>query len=171
MMLCPINGPMKSQDEAALLLDYCAGRLKDGPAHDLERHMAECAACTEFVRGQQALWNAMNEWQAPAVSADFDRQLDRRLRATDSPSWIERLTRALRPAFARPALALAAVCLVMAAGLLLQNSRTGIAPGDDSHARVEKIEPEQVEKALDDMQMLRELSSAPGPEAASPKTL
>ena len=170
-MHCPINGPMKSQQEAALLLDYCAGRLKDTAAREVELHMAECAACSEFVRGQQALWNAMNEWPAPAVSADFDRHLNHRLRETDSSSWIERLTRALRPAFARPALALAAMCLVMAAGLLLQNSRTGVAPADDSHARVEKIEPEQVEKALDDMQMLRELSSAPSTDAASPKTL
>jgi anti-sigma factor RsiW len=166
MMHCP----MKSQEEVALLLDYCAGRLKDGAGRDLESHIAECSACTEFVCGQQALWNAMNEWQAPPVSEDFDRQLDRRLRETDSSSWIERMTRALRPAFARPALALAAMCLVMVAGLLLQNSRTGIAPADDSHALVEKIEPEQVERALDDMQMLRELSSAPSTDA-SPKTL
>ena len=167
MMECP----MKSQEEAALLLDYCAGRLTTGAAGDVERHMAECAACAKFVRGQQALWNVMNEWQAPPVSADFDQHLDRRMRETDSSSWIERMTRALRPAFARPALALGAVCLVMAAGLVLQNSRTGGAPADDSPARVERIEPEQVEKALDDMQMLRELSSAPGTDAASPKTL
>ena len=106
-------------------------------------------------------------WIDPLVVA----HLNHRLRETDSSSWIERLTRALRPAFARPALAVAAMCLVMAAGLLLQNSRTGVAPADDSHARVEKIEPEQVEKALDDMQMLRELSSAPSTDAASPKTL
>ena len=133
--------------------------------------MAECAACTEFVAAQQALWNAMNEWPAPAVSSDFDPRLERRLRETASSSWIERMLHALRPAFARPALALAAVCLVMAAGLLLQNPRAGVVPADDSHARVEKIEPEQVERALDDMQMLRELSSAPSTDAASPKTL
>ena len=170
-MLCPINGPMKSQQEAALLLDYCAGRLNEGSARDLERHMAECAACTEFVAAQQALWNAMNDWHAPEVSADFDRLLARRMRETNSSSWIERMRHALRPTLARPAFALAAVCLVMVAGLLLQNPRTGVVPADDSHARVEKIEPEQVERALDDMQMLRELSSAPSTEAASPKTL
>jgi hypothetical protein len=31
----------------------------------------------------------------------------------------------------------------------------------DSAARVEKIEPEQVERTLDDMQMLRELAVTP----------
>jgi anti-sigma factor RsiW len=158
---------MKSQEEAALLLDYCAGRLKSPAAREVELHMAECAACTEFVAGQQALWNAMNNWPAPAVSADFDRRLDRHIRETDSSSWIERMTQALRPAFARPAMALAAVCIVMAAGVLLQNPRIGVIPADTSHVRTEKIEPEQVERALDDMQMLREL----GTEAASPKTL
>ena len=163
--------PMKSQEKAALLLDYSAGRLKESSARDVERHMAECAACGEFVVSQQALWNAMNEWPAPAVSADFDHRLERRLRETDSGSWIERTMRSIRPVFARPAFALAAVCLIMAAGLLLQNPRSAILPADDSHARVEKIEPEQVEKALDDMQMLRELSSAPSTEAPPPKTL
>ncbi len=163
--------PMKSQDEAALLLDYCAGRLNESSARDVERHMADCAACAEFVAGQQALWSAMNEWSAPAVSAEFDARLERRLRETDSASWIERLTRSWRPAFARPAFALAAVCLIMVAGLLLQNPRTGVVPAGDSHARMEKIEPEQVERALDDMQMLRELTSAPSTEAPSPKTL
>ncbi|MBI2681541.1 MAG: zf-HC2 domain-containing protein [Candidatus Solibacter usitatus] len=162
---------MNSQQEAALLLDYCAGRLEAGAARDVERHLAECARCTEFVAGQQALWNVMNSWQAPPVSADFDRHLDGRLRETDSLLWIERVTRALRPAFARPPLALAAVCLVMAAGMLLRNPRASVAPSVDSHARMEQIEPEQVEKALDDMQMLRELSSAPSTDAASPKTL
>jgi anti-sigma factor RsiW len=167
MMHCPL----KSQEEAALLLDYCAGKLREDTAREVERHMAECAACAEFVAGQQALWSAMNDWSTPAVNADFDTRLERRLRETDSASWIERMTRSLRPAFARPAFALAAVCLIMVAGLLLQNPRTGVVPADDSHARVEKIEPEQVERALDDMQMLRELSSAPGTEAPSPKTL
>lgn len=166
-MVCPL----KSQEEAAQLLDYCAGRLSETSARDVERHMTECAACTDFVVSQQALWSAMNEWPAPTVSADFDRRLDRRLQETDSASWMERLLQSLRPALARPAFALAAVGLIMAAGLLLQTPRTAILPADDSHARVEKIEPEQVEKALDDMQMLRELSSAPGTEAPSPKTL
>jgi len=45
--------------------------------------------------------------------------------------------------------------------VLLQNPRARIAPADDSHARIDKIEPEQVETELDDMQMLRELTSAP----------
>lgn len=171
MMPGPMNCPMKSQQDAALLLDYCARRLNEGVARDVERHMAVCAGCAEFVAGQQALWSVMNDWPAPAVSENFDRRLERRIQETDSLSWIERMTRALRPAFARPALALGALCLVTAAGLLLQNSRTAVAPAGDAHVRVEKIEPEQVEKALDDMQMLRELSSAPGAEAASPKTL
>jgi len=170
----PMNCPMKSQEEAAVLLDYCAGKLREDSARDVERHIAECAACAEFVTGQQALWSAMNEWHAPAVSAEFDARLERRLRETDSVSWIERLTQSLRPSFARPAFALAAVCLIMVAGLLLQNPRTALVPADDAHARVEKIELEQVEKALDDMQMLRELTSttsAPSTEAPSPKTL
>jgi anti-sigma factor RsiW len=162
---------MKSQEEAALLLDYCAGRLNDSSAREVQRHMAECVACSEFVAGQQALWNVMNNWPAPPVSTDFDLGLERRIREADSSSWIERAWHGLRPAFARPALALAALCMVMVAGLLLQNPRTGVAPADDSHVRVEKIEPEQVERALDDMQMLRELSSAPSPEGTSSKTL
>jgi anti-sigma factor RsiW len=162
---------MKSPEEAALLLDYCAGRLNDATARDLDRHMAECAACAEFVAGQQALWNVMNNWPAPQVSADFDLRLERRIRNTDSASWIERMLQAFRPAFARPVFALGALCLVMAAGLLLQNPRTAVAPAADSHSRMEKIEPEQVERALDDMQMLRELSSAPSQEGTSSKTL
>ncbi len=169
--------PMKSHQEAAVLMDYCSGRLAEDAAPDLELHLAECAACAEWVSAQKALWSVLNEWQAPPASAGFDRSLERRMWQTGDPSWLDRLRAVVWPArpalghsaLGRPVLALATLCLVMVASLLLQNPWT--QPPPESQVRTEKIEPEQVERTLDDMQMLRELGLALKPEAATPKTL
>jgi hypothetical protein len=46
-----------------------------------------------------------------------------------------------------------------------------VTPPRDPQARVDKIDAEQVESELDDMQMLRELAGSPKPEGAPAKTL
>jgi hypothetical protein len=154
-----------------MVAEVRADEIRSDFAADSEQ-LNTLAICAYSISSYLCIHGAMHHTiPAPQVSADFDLRLQRRIRNADSSSWIERMMQPFRGVFARPALALAALCLVMAAGLLLQNPRTGVAPAANSHSRVEKIEPEQVERALDDMQMLRELSSAPITEGASSKTL
>jgi anti-sigma factor RsiW len=150
-MRCPIE----TQENAELLLSYSARRLDPESTAILEAHMKLCPACREFRDGQRVLWEALDQWEARPVSPDFDRRLYRRIEEQEQMSWWSRIFGPLRPMFLRPALPLAATaCLVLVAGFI------GVDPGriaptaavDNPQVR----EVEQVEKALDDLDMLRQ---------------
>lgn len=151
--------PIKTQENTDWLLDYAGGKLRGERAAQLARHVETCGHCAGFVTAQQAVWNALDRWEPEAVSMDFDRRLYRSIEEAQPLSWMRRLFSPLQPLW-RPVLPLAAVCLLIVAGVLLHNPQAVIVP-EGSPTRVEKIEPEQVERALDDMQMLRELALTP----------
>jgi len=155
--------PLKTREGAGQLLDFCSGESPAG-AGPLAQHIAHCAECREFASRQQSVWEAMDAWQAPPVSADFDHRLYSRLEA--QASWWERLMLSIRRMSwghtswggAIPGTAFAGV--VLATGVLLLRpdappipSRATIEP-----AKVESIRPEQVQYTLDTMDVLNEFS-------------
>ena len=143
-----------------MLLDYGSGKLDRESAAALERHIALCGACREFARRQSAVWEAMDGWKAAPVSADFDRRLYRRIEA--QASWWELWLRPFRPfepVALRRALSVAALaCLLFVAGVLLQYPAVGPAQAPSDMAQVDAVQPEQVERTLDAMEMLNEFS-------------
>ena len=162
--------PMKDRRNTNLLLDYCAERLDRQAASELAGHIASCTACDEWVRAQGRLWEALDVFEAEPVSPDFDRKLfDRIAEQERRTKWWSSLWPG-RPAFGRPvaasALSLAVVSLLMLAAFLIERPRPSIAPVPGA-ARVETLDPDRLEKALDDADMLRELSVAGTPDARS----
>jgi anti-sigma factor RsiW len=150
-MRCPIE----TQENAELLLSYSARRLDPDRAAILEAHMERCPACREFRDGQRALWEALDEWEARPVSPDFDRRLYRRIEEQERMGWWAHVFGPLRPAFLRPALPLAATaCLVLVAGLLTVEPGRIAPPVAVDSPQIR--EAEQVERALDDLDMLRQ---------------
>jgi anti-sigma factor RsiW len=152
-MICPLEIP----DNAQVLIDYGARKLDSERTATLERHMEHCPSCREFVVEQRALWEAMDSWEAPPVSRDFDRRLYARVEREVSV-W-EMLARPFRPLLVRQGLPIAAAaCLLVLAGVLIdQPPGSPVAPQKDM-AQVESVQPEQVEQALDAMEMLSEFS-------------
>jgi len=155
--------PLKSREGAGQLLDFCSG-VSPAAAGPLAHHIAQCAECREFASRQQSVWEAMDAWQAPAVSADFDRRLYRRLEA-QAPWWERLALSARRMSWGRiswgraiPGTALAGV--VLAAGVLLLRPDAPSIPSRTANepAKVESIRPEQVEYTLDTMDVLNEFS-------------
>ncbi len=157
--------PIRTQENTDWLLDYSAGRLNREHAALMARHVETCQECARFVEGQQRVWNALSQWEVDPVSAGFDRRL---YRAVDAQpvSWKERLFRPLQPLW-RPIIPLAAACLLIAVGVVLHVPQATVRPA----VPVEKIEAEQVERTLDDMQMLRELEMTPKQEENTSKSL
>lgn len=150
-MKCPIE----TRESAELLLEYCARRLDPESTAILQRHIAICPACREFADGQRALWEALDAWETTPVSADFDRRMYSRIEK--EVSWWDRLVRPFRPLLVRQGLPVAAACLVVMAGVFLE--RQGAVPRQDTEsAQVETVQPEQVERALDAMEMLSEFN-------------
>src|SRR5262245_35868077 len=150
-MRCPIE----TQENAELLLSYSARRLNPECTAILEAHMELCPACREFRDGQRALWEALDQWEARPISPDFDQRLYRKIEEQEQQGWGSRIFGSLRPMFVRPALPLAATaCLVLVAGFLLDEPARLPLPGADPQAR----EVEQVERTLDDLDMLRQFN-------------
>jgi anti-sigma factor RsiW len=155
-----MNCPLETPDTADLLLKYCDRTLAPTTVAVLERHMAICPACREFAQNHATLWSALDAWEAPPVSADFDRRLYQRIEAQPVASWRERASSLFRPLFAyRGIPAAAAACLIVTAGLLLDHSGSKPMPAPLSDATaVVDVQPEQVEKALDAMDVLSEFN-------------
>jgi anti-sigma factor RsiW len=161
-----MNCPLGTRENAEQLLDYCSRNLDPQTTTILERHIAACPACREFVDKQSAVWQALDAWEAKPVSADFDRKLYTRIEA-DVPWW-QTLLRPLRPVALRwnVAASMAGVFVLLTAGLLL-NRPGAVSPVPEAPTQAqgqllvqpEQVQPEQVEHALDAMDMLAEFDS------------
>lgn len=164
-MKCPI------EENAEVLLAYCARKLDRETQAVLERHIAACPACREFQAGQEAVWQALDSWEAMPVSPDFDRRLYRRIEEeTARASWWSRLVQPFRPMFEAPLMSrsvplAAAACLLVLAGVIME--RPGNVVVSEESASIESIQPDQVERTLDDMEMLRQFRVNQANEAGS----
>lgn len=150
-MKCPMENP----ESMELLLDYHAQRLNPTMAAALQHHLEECQACREVSAGQREVWAALDDWEPVAISADFDRRLYERLEREERKPWWRRIWNPSSQGFWRPALPLgAAACLLLLATSLLRSPVPLPAHGD---SMVQVRDVEQVERTLDDLQMLQEL--------------
>ena len=160
-----MNCPMEARQGSELLLEYTAGRLAPQAATALEAHLESCARCREFAQSQKMVWQAMEAWEAEPVSMDFDRRLFARIEQAPA-SWWARLTGQVMH-HAVPVAAAAGVMIM--AGLMLERPAvTPVEPPQES-AQVETLGPEQVQSALEDMEMLRDFNHLVRPDSAEPR--
>lgn len=144
--------PIRSKENREWLLDYAAGRLDRQHAGMVEQHMEGCTDCVRFVAEQRVVWDALGQWEPKEISADFNRRLYQKIEQAKPASWLQ--------LFWRPLMPVVAACLLIVAGVALHTpAAKPIANGPQ--ANVESVEPEQVERTLDDLQMLRELALTP----------
>ncbi len=162
---------VETLDHVQRLVEYSAGRLDAVGSRRVEAHLHTCAACRQFVAEQNELWETLDRWKADPVSADFDRRLYCRIQ--EQTSWWEYIFRPLRPLLVRQGLPITAVAaLVVVAGLLSQSPQRPFAPVQKVVPQVSQMEPpapDQVDRALDDMEMLRELNRLVHAEAPDSK--
>ncbi|HKE21146.1 MAG TPA: zf-HC2 domain-containing protein [Bryobacteraceae bacterium] len=166
-----MNCPLGTRDHAELLVAYSSHKLDAAKTAAVDEHIGGCAACREFVRGQQAVWDALDMWEPEPISADFNRRLYQRIDA--QVTWWDRLLLPLRPlAFHRTVPLAAAACFVLAIGFVLDQTA---APPEQQPAHVNAVadvegglQPDQVLKALDEMEALsrfNRLMKSDAPEA------
>jgi anti-sigma factor RsiW len=154
-MRCPIqNG-----ESPGILLDYCARTLNSDAAAVLERHIAVCPECARFAAAQQQLWSALDSWEATPVADDFDERLYARIEESNGWSRVRRWFGEWKPAVP---FAAAAATAALAFFLNLPATNPGVPVQERS--RIEALEPEQIERAVEDVDMLRQFST-PGPQS------
>lgn len=153
-----MNCPIRTEDTAEILLAYTARRLDSARTVLLEHHMDSCPECAEFRAGQELVWQALDAWDAPPVTADFNRRLYQRIDAEQAAPWYVRLFNTPWASW-KPALPLAAAGVVLIAGFVLDHPASAPSTAPASGIRVTVMEAEQVETALDDLQLLHQLDS------------
>jgi len=162
--------PSQSDHGTEMILDYLGGRLGRAAASRMERHFEECAACQEAVRSQQAVWEVLDDWKPEPVSADFDNRLYQRIEAEGGRrGWWNALWAPVLPFSLRPVLAVAAVCLILAAGFLLRTPDEAVL---NTVSTAEPVDIDEIERAVEDLDMLylmgpaqyEEDAAEPGPE-------
>jgi anti-sigma factor RsiW len=160
--------PSEDRENAELLLAHASRKLDAERAAVLEQHLAHCPACREYAAAQFAVWDALDAWAAPEVSADFDRHLYQRIE--QEVSWWDLMIRPLRPLFAfRLAPVAAAACLLIAAGVLMQRPDGTPVIASPQSAQVEPLPADQAANALQEMQIMQEFSSVVRADAVDPR--
>jgi anti-sigma-K factor RskA len=166
-----------------ILTDYCAGILDPKVAFEIDTHIAQCADCRELVEAQRTVWEMLDAWTPPEVSRNFDARLYARIAQERAlPVWRQWFERVFRPATPyqlwKPAVSLAAAGAVAALALLVVpgglTDRTPFTePAPSAHktpsafknttvqvpAGSEDIDLDQVQQALDDMDLLTPVAS------------
>jgi len=145
-MMCPT----KDKQSAEILLEYCAGTLDPDRALEFEKHAAQCAECGRQVASQRALWQTLDHWTPAEISPDFDARLYARIaREEAAPQWKRWFTWGWKPA-----LLMAAACAAIVIGLFVRQPQPP--------ARTDTVDIDQVEHALEDLDMLTPLPAAGG---------
>jgi hypothetical protein len=150
--------PLQNGNGAELVLAYCAQTLAQDECAAFERHMLACAGCRELAAAQQAVWSALDAWTPEPISSNFDEKLYQRIVVEEQSPWWQRLFRANWSL--RPAMPVAAACGVLIAAFLLRGPQPVPAPQSPS----QPVRMEQVERALDDIDMLKQLGVESSPQ-------
>ncbi len=145
--------PTKTGRSSDLALEYLSSRLEPETAQELERHCAECPACREYFAAQRAVWQILDEWEAPPTSPGFDRELQRRIAAEKARGkWWRTLWAPFTPRMLKPAAAFAGLAVIVAAAVLLRTpapvSREAAQRGSEA------VDVEQIEQVVEDLDML-----------------
>ena len=148
--------PQKGRDGAEWIVAYAARTLDSGNEAAFERHLESCASCREMAAEQRAVWSALDALPPQPVSSNFDARLYQRIAeeqqsASGRRGWWQRL---LQTDWSwRPAIPVAAACAVLVVAFLVKNSGSSITPQQQAQPQ---LQIEQVERALDDMDMLKQ---------------
>jgi anti-sigma factor RsiW len=159
--------PLETREDKEILVAYGSGALNAGDTKLLEGHLQTCSRCREFASGQRVVWEALDTWEAAPVSADFDQRLFARIE--QDISWWQRMRGRLGPLIIHRALPLTAVAALLVAGVLLDWSPRPKALPRATTAQVEGLQPEQVVRALDEMEVLNQFDRLMKPEPNQPK--
>ena len=152
-----MNCPTKRNEDAEILLDYCAQTLSPMQTAEFEIHLQQCADCSRLVEAQKEVWGALEAWTPVPVSVNFDARLYARIaKEQTAPAWQLWLRRIFQPPVPYPlwksAVPLIAACAVLAAGLAVRMPDATNAK--HQQLRADKVDIEQVEQALEDLDIL-----------------
>jgi len=149
-----------------ILLDYTTGHLDPARKALFEFHAEAFTHCSALRAAQTAVWRSLDEWKPEPVSSGFNREFWRRVDADAKKSSWHELVGALQFNFwKRVAPVALGVALVVTAFVFDHSGSQPGKAGTPSTAAivVTASEADQLERELDDIQLLREVDAASAP--------
>ena len=159
-MLCPI----RNAEEFSCLFDYTAHKLTPEATAAVESHLALCVECRNVIESQRQVWSALDSWEAMPVSSDFDRKLFARIEGEEPATlWARVFSKPFESLRWRNAVmpVAAAVVTIFAAVMLHVPNSSPMQTRYDGPL-LEAVEAEQLDRTLEDLDMLRQLSIPAG---------
>lgn len=168
-METPISCPAKDRRGSELFLSYASGLMSTPERATFESHMVDCTECRRVAEEQKRVWSVLDALPVPAISSNFDERLYARIAAEERRPWWQSV---LHPGFSfrfSTAAPVAAACAALAVMLVMRTPHPAPAPVQPAPATAtvqQKLDPNQIEQNLDDLDMLRQLT-APASEASN----
>ena len=172
-----------NQQGVEILTDYCAGAADPAVAAEISAHIQTCAECKALVDAQHTVWGMLDAWAPVEVSRDFDSRLYARI-ADDQAGpawrrWWSRLTQPATPyAWWKPAVSMAIAGAIVSVALLTRlPERTAPVPPAIPASQTASAAPsagggqvdlQQVEQALDDLDVVTPANQAPSAPVPNP---
>ena len=154
--------PLRLGEGTEVFVAYVNHTLPPGKEAAFQQHLEACADCRRTAEAQREVWSALDAWTPELVSSNFDEKLYARIAAEEQkPGWQRVLLGHLSGLNLnwswKPAMPVAAACTALLAAFLLKSPvpehlpQAGVQPN---------VDIEQVERALDDLDMLKKLGLA-----------
>lgn len=146
------------KEGAEILLQYSGGKpgLDASRVREVDQHVKSCAECRRLVAAQRTVFAALDDFAVPNVSADFDQKLYARI-AAEKPSFWHRWLPVTPIVWWKPAVPVALAALALSALFVVRSSNPG---STQQQPVIGKADVEQVEQALDDMELLAPSTSS-----------
>jgi hypothetical protein len=162
--------PRTSRGGKAKLVAFVAGTVRGPEGARLRIHLDGCAHCSEYVAGQKAIWQLMDEWEPeyPSAScgASFGNEVAARVASLAPEPWLVKCGRWVMGRILQPALTVTAITAILAIGFYVRDPFAGTSR-NSSPVRstpvapriISPVEADQMDRAFNDMQMLHQLDS------------
>jgi len=163
--------PQTSRGGEAKLVAYVAGKVRGPDGARLRAHLDDCARCNEYVAGQKAIWQLLDEWEPefPTVGCNstFGKDVAVRVASLPPDPWFVKSGRWVMARVLQPALTVTAITAILAVGFYIRDpfgASSRNSPGKQSGVvakqGISPVEAEQIDRAFDDMQLLHQLDAA-----------
>ncbi len=151
-----------------LLVAEAADRLSLEDQARMREHLAACLGCAELAESQRMVWKALDTWETPPISPDFNSRLIGRIECANLGFW-ERWAGRWRPFIVHRGLPVAAA-VALTATLLVVGYHPARQPSPAPNPVIENasIGQEQSEGVLEDLETLRDLNGIAPAGAADP---
>ena len=163
-MQCPLKANDRTGEAyrraSEAIIAYAAGTMPAVDTTAFRQHLDGCAECKRTMDAQREVWSALDSWTSTDVPSHFDERLYAQIEAYEHQSWGTRVWRRFADNFSpdwlwKPVMPVAVACTALVVASLLPGpSPLHLATPRVEQASGTRVDVQQVERALDDLDML-----------------